>query len=113
MKVKEKWKKYEELWSKIRDLISSVTKNSDDYNEKYKKIKFKLDDELPLTKTIEIHNMITVVRAAIQENNRNYPQVFLNGCLYELWILCKCYINLFFFISMRENLLQPWLCLAF
>ena len=65
-------------------MISSVTKNSDDYNEKYKKIKFKLDDELPLTKTIEIHNMITVVRAAIQENNRNYPQVFLNGCLYEL-----------------------------
>ena len=31
---KEKIKKYEELWSKIRDLIRSITKNSDDYNEK-------------------------------------------------------------------------------
>ena len=30
---KEKIKKYEELWSKIRDLISSITKNSDDYDE--------------------------------------------------------------------------------
>ena len=32
---KETIKKYEELWSKIRDLIRSVTKNSDDYDEKY------------------------------------------------------------------------------
>ena len=32
---KEKIKKYEELWSKIRDLIRSITKNSDDYEEKY------------------------------------------------------------------------------
>ena len=32
---KEKIKKYEELWGKIRDLIISMTKNSDDYDEKY------------------------------------------------------------------------------
>ena len=35
---KEKIKKYEELWSKIRDLIKSVTKKSNDYDEKYIKI---------------------------------------------------------------------------
>ena len=34
---KEKVKKYEELWIKIRDLIRSVTKKSDDYDEKDKK----------------------------------------------------------------------------
>ena len=45
---KEIIKKYEELWSKIRDLIRSITKNSDDYDEKYMKIKFNWDDELPL-----------------------------------------------------------------
>ena len=44
MKSKEKIKKYEELWSKIRDLIRSMTKNSDDYNTKYTKIKFNSDD---------------------------------------------------------------------
>ena len=49
MKAK-KIKKYEELWSKIRDLIGSITKNSDDYDEKYKKINFNLDDKLPLSK---------------------------------------------------------------
>ena len=46
----EKNKKYEELWSKIKDLIRSITKNSDDYDEKYMKIKFNSDDELPLNK---------------------------------------------------------------
>ena len=37
---KEKIKKYEELWSKIRDLIGSITKISDEYDKKYMKIKF-------------------------------------------------------------------------
>ena len=30
---KEKIKKYKELWIKIRGLIRSITKNSDDYDE--------------------------------------------------------------------------------
>ena len=37
-KSKEKMKKYEDLWSIIRDLIRSVTKISDDHYEKYMKI---------------------------------------------------------------------------
>ena len=31
------FKKYEELWSKVEDLINSSINNSDDYDEKYKK----------------------------------------------------------------------------
>ena len=38
---KEKFKKYEELMIKIKYLIRSMTKNSDDYDQKYMKIKFK------------------------------------------------------------------------
>ena len=37
---------YEELWSKIRDLIR-LTTNTD---EKYRKIKFNADDDLPFKK---------------------------------------------------------------
>ena len=51
---KEKLKEYEELWIKIRDLIRSITKISDNYDGKYMEIKFNSDDELPLNKTIEI-----------------------------------------------------------
>ena len=57
---KEKIKKYEERWIQIRDLIRSVTKKSDDYDEKYMRIKSDTDGELPLNKTIKI-NIITIV----------------------------------------------------
>ena len=41
------------------------------------KIKFNLNDELPLNKTIEIPTMTIVVRVIFYENNKYYPQVFL------------------------------------
>ena len=44
-------KEYEEFWSKIGDLIRLITKSTDDYDEKYMKIKFNSDNELPLNKT--------------------------------------------------------------
>ena len=75
-------KKYKELWSKIRDFIRSITKNSDDYDEKYTKIKFSSNDELPVN--IEIRSMIIVVRAVFHENNQYYPQISLDECLHKL-----------------------------
>ena len=69
---------------KIRYLIRSVTKKSDDYDEKYIKIKFDTDDKLSLNKTIKIPIIIIVIRAVFHENNINYPQVFLDQCLYEI-----------------------------
>ena len=80
----EKIKKYEDLQSKIRDFIRSTTKNSGDYDEKYIKIKFISDDELPLNKMIEFSHVIMAVRDAFHENNQYYPQVFLDECLYKL-----------------------------
>ena len=41
----------------IRDLIRSITRNSDDYDEKSMKIKSNLDDKLPQNKRIEILKM--------------------------------------------------------
>ena len=65
-------KKYEELWNKIRDLIRSITKNLIDYDEKYIKIKFDSDDNLPLKKTINDKTPIVtiVVRAVFHENKK-------------------------------------------
>ena len=81
---KEKIKKYEELWIKIRDLIRSITKDLGDYDESYIKIKFNSDDELPRNKTIEITTVAIVVRTTFHENNKYYPQVFLDEFLYKL-----------------------------
>ena len=66
---------------KLRDLISSITKNSDDYDENYMKIKFNMDDELLLNKMIEIPTMTIVVRAIFHENNEYNLQDFLDECL--------------------------------
>ena len=83
---KEKIKKYEELWIKIRvDLISWITKNADDCDENYMKIKFTSDEKLPLNKKMEIRSMVIVVRAGFHENNRYYPQFLSDECLYKLW----------------------------
>ena len=49
---KQKIKKCEKLWSKIRDLITLITKNSYDYDKKYMKIKFNSPEKLSLSKTI-------------------------------------------------------------
>ena len=48
---KEIMKKCEELWTKIKDHIRLGTDNSNEYDEKYMKIKFNLDDDLPNTRT--------------------------------------------------------------
>ena len=84
---KEIIKKYEELWSKIRDLIRSITKKSDHYDQKYMKIKFDSDNDLPLIKMIEIHNVTIVVRDIFYENNKYCPHFFLDECLYQLQII--------------------------
>ena len=39
-------------------------------------MKFNLDDELPLNKTIEISTMAIAARAFFHENNKCYPQHF-------------------------------------
>ena len=87
MKPKKKSLKNEELWSKIRDLIRLIIKNSDDYDENYMKIKFNSDDELHLNKAIEITSMIIAVRAVFHENNKFYLHVFSDQYLHELQII--------------------------
>ena len=71
------------MWIKIGDLIRSITKNLNDYDEKYIKIKFDSDENLPLNKIIKISIVAIAVRTVFQENNKYYPQVSLDECLYK------------------------------
>ena len=72
------------MWSEIKDLIKSITEKSDDYDEKYMKIRFNSYDELPINKTRKTPTMKIVVRAAFHENSKYYPQVFIDQCLYRV-----------------------------
>ena len=83
-KQRNNLKKYEELKSKIREVISSITKNSDDYDEKYIKVGFKT---IVKFKTTKICSMEIVVTAVFYKNGKYYPQFFLDEFLYKLWII--------------------------
>ena len=48
------------------------------------KIKFNSNDHLPLNKQLKLHNLTIIVRSAFQGDNKYYPQMFLDECLYEL-----------------------------
>ena len=88
---KELMKKYEELWSKIRNLMRSIAKQSDDYINihihTHTHTYIYIYIYIPLSKTIKIHIATIVVRAIFLENNKYYPQVFLDECLYKLYSL--------------------------
>ena len=70
---KDTVKNCEELRNEIRDVIKSIINNSENYYEKYIKIKFDLDDNLPLKKTLELYNMVIVVKSVFHEDSKHYP----------------------------------------
>ena len=74
------------MFSKIKDLIRSMSEYSNDYDKIIYENQTNSDDELPLNKVIEIASTIIVARAVFLENNKYYPQVFLGQCLYKLYL---------------------------
>ena len=63
---------------KSENLIRPITNESDIYDEKYMNIKFNSNDDLALKKTLELHNMVIVLRSTFHETDKYYLQVFLD-----------------------------------
>ena len=51
------------------------------------KIEFDSDKNILLNKTMEIPTVTIVARAVFHENDKYYPQVFLDGCLQKIYKL--------------------------
>ena len=47
-------------------------------------IKFNSDDDLILNKTLKLHMLTIIVRSVFEEDDKYYPQIFLDECLYEV-----------------------------
>ena len=83
-------KKYNELWDGIKNEIKTIyggktsKGSSAEYDKDFMKIKFNSDDNLPLNKTLKLHNMTIVIRSVFEEHGKFYLQVYLDECLYEL-----------------------------
>ena len=77
------------MWSKTKDQVRTKSNNSGDYDEIYMKIKFNLDDDLPLIKTFEFHSITIIVTAVFHDDSKYPSQVFwINVC-----ISYECYKN--------------------
>ena len=77
-------KKYNDVWNGIKDKIKKVSSGKCDYENDYLKIRFNSDDNLPLNKPLNFHNMTITIRSVFEEDGKLYPQVFLDDTLYEL-----------------------------
>ena len=73
--------KYTKLWDEIKYHIKTINGGkSDEYEKDCMKMKFNLDDNLPLNKTIKLDNLTIIVRSVFEEDSKYYPQVLLDQC---------------------------------
>ena len=83
--IKEVLKKYADVWDGIKDKIKAINGGKgNDYGKDYIKIKFNSDDDLPLNKPLKFQLMTIIIRCVFSEDDKIYPQLFLDDILYEL-----------------------------
>ena len=77
-------KKYRELWDGIKNDIEIINSGKKgEYGKDFMKIKFGIDDNLPLNKPLKLHLLTRIVRCIFEEDGKFYPQLSLDDCLYE------------------------------
>ena len=81
---KELLKKYNDVFNGIIGKIKEVSNDGCDYEKDYIKIKFNFDDNLRSIKPLKFHNMAITITSVFEEDDKLYPQVFLDNTLYEL-----------------------------
>ena len=71
---------YANIWISIRAKIIKMIKN----DKNYMRIKFERDDNLPRDRLVNISLSTTIIRSIFAQNNKFYPQLFLDDTLYEI-----------------------------
>ena len=77
-------KKYDQVFSGIKQHIKKIDGGEVNYSADYDKIKFLSDDLLPLNKLIYFPTLTVVIRCAFKQNGVFYLQVYLDDCLYKI-----------------------------
>ena len=78
---KELLKRYDDVFNGIMSKIKEI---DDDWLEYAKDYKTSSDDNLPLNKQLKFYNMTVTIRCVFSEDNKLYPQVFLDEALFSL-----------------------------
>ena len=81
----EVWQKYEEGWNWIKKEIETINGGKKIENGKdLKKIRFESNDDLPMNKPIKLLLLIIIIRCVFSEDDKFYPQLFLDDALYDV-----------------------------
>ena len=84
-KNKQVLETYTKLWNANKYHIQRINAcKSGEYNKDYMKIKFNLDDDLPLNIKLKLHMSTIIVRSVFEKDGKYYAQIFLDECLYEV-----------------------------
>ena len=83
-KNKELLKKYSDVFNRIMGKIREIDDTWLEYSKDYMKIRFTSDNNFPLNKTLKFYNMTVTIRCVFSEDNKFYPQVFLDEALFSL-----------------------------
>ena len=76
-------KKYNDVFNGIMSKIREIDDDWLEYSKDYMKIRFSSDDNLLLNKPLKFYNMTVTIRCVFSEDNKLYPQVFLDDALYK------------------------------
>ena len=77
-------RKFANIWKSIRAKIEENTGGIVQYDKNYMKIKFESNDNLPIDNIVHMHQVAIIIRSIFAQNDRLYPQLFLDDALYEL-----------------------------
>ena len=81
---KELLKRCDDVFNGLIEKINKIDDDWLEYTKDYMKIKFNSDDILPLNKPLKFYQMNLTITCVIREDNKLYPQVFLDGALHSL-----------------------------
>ena len=76
-------KRYDDVFNGIMGKIRKLDDDWLEYAKDYMKIRFSSDDNLPLNEPLQFYNITVTIRYVFSEDNKLYPQVFLDEALYK------------------------------
>ena len=76
-------RKFANIWKRIRAKIEETSDDFVQYDKDYMKIKFESNDILPTDNIINTHQVTIIIRLVFQKDDKLYPQIYLDDCLYK------------------------------
>ena len=103
-KNREALENYTELWDEIKDQIETINgDNLTEYRKDFMKARFESNDDLPLSKILNIPVFIIIVKSVFQEHNDISMRINFSNqiLLFTTWVRFHFCREILFFFQMK------------